>query len=240
MAFSDIETNYGANIGLDDIVEEQRLFALKHHVSFGDFIQFAGAVGAANCNGGPQIAFFAGRPKATQAPRTFSRMADAGFSAVELVWLLVSHTVAAQERIDTTLLNGTMVPRDGIKTGESPSPYPGEFRLQSDFEVARDSRTACEWQNMIVNRTNMVSKFELVMKKLSLVGQNESALTDCSDVIPVPQGYVRAPHLPAGKSLADIQASCSSTPFPNLSVDAGPVTTIAPVPTQGSASFGTF
>lgn len=36
MAHSDIETNYHANIGVDEIVEEQRPFALRHNVSFGD------------------------------------------------------------------------------------------------------------------------------------------------------------------------------------------------------------
>lgn len=36
MAFSEIETAFHANNGVDEIVEEQRPFALKHNVSFGD------------------------------------------------------------------------------------------------------------------------------------------------------------------------------------------------------------
>ena len=32
---------------------------------------------------------------------------------------------------------------------------------------------------------------------------------------------IRLTHLPAGKSLADIEASCSETPFPSLSADPG-------------------
>ncbi len=36
MAFAQIETNFKASIGMDEIVEEQRPFALKHKVSFGD------------------------------------------------------------------------------------------------------------------------------------------------------------------------------------------------------------
>ena len=38
MHFSDIETNFAANNGVDDIVEQQKPIAIKHQVSFGDFI----------------------------------------------------------------------------------------------------------------------------------------------------------------------------------------------------------
>ena len=33
--------------------------------------------------------------------------------------------------------------------GEVESPLRGEIRLQSDSELARDSRTACEWQSFV-------------------------------------------------------------------------------------------
>ena len=69
-------------------------------------IQFAGAVGTANCNGAPQLKFFAGRSNdSIPAPaglvpepgddvsKILARVGDAGFSAVELVWLLISHTI---------------------------------------------------------------------------------------------------------------------------------------------------
>ena len=36
MAFADIETSFHASTGLDEIVGEQKPFALKHNVSFGD------------------------------------------------------------------------------------------------------------------------------------------------------------------------------------------------------------
>lgn len=36
MIFSEIETNFHANTGVDEIVEEQRPFAIKHNVTFGD------------------------------------------------------------------------------------------------------------------------------------------------------------------------------------------------------------
>ncbi|THH28779.1 hypothetical protein EUX98_g5401 [Antrodiella citrinella] len=263
MAFAQIETNFHANIGVDEIVEEQRPFALKHQVSFGDFIQFAGAVGVSNCAGGPRLQFLAGRsnisrpapdltvPEPSDATqKIFDRMGDAGFSPVEVVDLLASHTVAAQDHVDSTipgtpfdstpsqfdaqffietLLKGTLFPGNGSNVGEELSPLPGEFRLQSDFEIARDPRTACEWQSFITNHNSMVTKFETVMSKLSILGHQARDLVDCSEVIPVPNTKVNPPKLPAGKTLADIQGACAATPFPRLSADPGPATTIAPV-----------
>lgn len=35
------------------------------------------------------------------------------------------------------MLNGTLIPGDALHSGEVLSPYPGEFRLQSDFAIAR-------------------------------------------------------------------------------------------------------
>ncbi|KAI0737537.1 manganese peroxidase [Daedaleopsis nitida] len=255
IAHSDVELAYSANDGLDDIVEDERGFAVQHNVSFGDFIQFAGAVGAANCNGGPQVPFLAGRSNSSQAApdglislpsdsadTILARFADAGFSAVELVWLLVSHTIGNQNTVDPsipgapfdstpsdfdaqffveTMLNGTLTPGDALHDGEVLSPYPGEFRLQSDFALARHSATACEWQTMIADRANMLQKFEQTMRKMSLLGFDESTLTDCSDVIPTPSGTVADPFLPAGVAMSDIEAACSSTPFPTLSAVTG-------------------
>ncbi|KAI0757816.1 manganese peroxidase isozyme precursor [Daedaleopsis nitida] len=264
MAFSEIETNFHANDGVDEIVEEQRPFAIKHQVSFGDFIQFAGAVGVTNCAGGPRLQFLAGRSNISRpspdllVPEPsdsndviFARMGDAGFSPVEIVDLLVSHTVAAQDRVDPTipgtpfdstpevfdsqffvetLLKGTAFPGNGSNVGELVSPLGGEFRLFSDANIARDARTACEWQSFITDHASMVSKFERVMVKLATLGHNPRTLTDCSDVIPVPANTRLPPAtLPAGKSLRDIEAACRATPFPAIKAAPGPVTTVAPV-----------
>ena len=133
IAHSDVELQNPANNGIDEIVETLRPLAIKHGVSFGDLyvgtlisywdvslmrahpssIQFAGAVGVANCQGGPQLQFMAGRSNDSQpapaglvpAPEDpiddiLARMADAGFSANEVVDLLASHSVAAQDTID--------------------------------------------------------------------------------------------------------------------------------------------
>ncbi|KAM5537513.1 hypothetical protein V8D89_008840 [Ganoderma adspersum] len=265
MAFSEIETNFHANVGVDEIVEEQRPFALKHKVSFGDFIQFAGAVGVSNCAGGPRLQFLAGRSNISRPSpdllvpepsddnnKIFARMSDAGFSPVEVVDLLASHSVAAQDKVDPTipgtpfdstpssfdaqffvetLLKGTLFPGNGSNVGEVQSPLGGEFRLFSDNNIARDARTACEWQSFITDHTSMVRKFEAVMVKLATVGHDPRSLTDCSEVIPVPANVqLPPPTLPAGKTLKDVEVACRATPFPAIRAAPGPATTVAPVP----------
>ncbi|KAJ7837997.1 heme peroxidase [Mycena olivaceomarginata] len=264
MAHSDIETVFPANNGIDDIVDTQRPFALAHKVSFGDFIQFAGAVGVSNCVGAPRLEFLAGRSNISTAsppdlvPDPFNpvdqiiaRFADAGFTPNEIVDLLASHTIAAQDHVDPTipgtpfdstpsvfdvqffvetLLVEQTFPGNGSNQGEVVSPLAGEFRLQSDFAIARDPRMACEWQSFIGNHATMTTKFRAAMAKMATLGQNRNSLTDCSDVIPVPKTLTTKLFLPAGKTHKDVQVACHATPFPVLTAQPGPATSVAPVP----------
>ena len=65
--FSDIETNFHANLGTDEIVGEQKPFIARHKtISTADFIQFAGAVGITNCPGAPRLEFLLGRKDGTR------------------------------------------------------------------------------------------------------------------------------------------------------------------------------
>ena len=112
--FSDIETNFHANLGTDEIVGEQKPFIAAHpEISVADFIQFAGAVGVSNCPGAPRLQFLLGRKDATHpaadltVPEPFdsvskilARFEDAGgFTPAEVVALLASHTVAAADHV---------------------------------------------------------------------------------------------------------------------------------------------
>ncbi|KAJ7489140.1 manganese peroxidase 3 [Mycena latifolia] len=179
------------------------------------------------------------------------RFAEVGFSPDEVVALLSSHTIAAADHVDPSIpgtpfdstpgifdtqvfievqLRGTSFPGTGGNQGEVESPLAGEIRLQSDSLLARDSRTACTWQSFATNQAAMQSKFKAAMMKLATVGQDTSKLIDCSDVIPVPKPVVGSPHLPAGLSMSDIEQACAETPFPTLTAQPGPVTSVAPVP----------
>ncbi len=87
-----------------------------------------------------------------------------------LLLTLCSHTIAAADHVDPSIpgtpfdstpelfdtqffietqLRGTLFPGTGGNQGEVESPLRGELRLQSDSELARDSRTACEWQSFV-------------------------------------------------------------------------------------------
>jgi len=76
----------------------------------------------------------------------------------------------------------------------------------------------------------MITKFENAMKKLATLGQDPKQLIDCSAVIPIPVAKFKPPTLPAGKTLGDIEVSCQQTPFPSLTADPGPETSVLPVP----------
>nr|AJK28608.1 manganese-dependent peroxidase [Peniophora incarnata] len=180
-----------------------------------------------------------------------SRFADAGFSPAEVVALLASHTVAAADEVDPTIpgtpfdstpftfdtqffvetqLRGTGFPGTAGNQGEVESPLAGEMRLQSDSELARDSRTACLWQANVNNQAHMMSSFAAAMAKLAVLGQDTSVMADCSDVLPRVKPFTNAATFPAGLSNADVEQACAATPFPTLATDPGPVTSVAPVP----------
>jgi len=180
-----------------------------------------------------------------------ARFGDAGFSPAEVVALLSSHTVAAADLVDPTIpgtpfdstpgvfdtqffietqLRGTSFPGTGGNQGEVESPLKGEIRLQSDSELARDARTACEWQSFVGNQAKLQSAFKAAMLKLSTLGQNTAKMVDCSDVIPVPKAVTGSPHFPASLSKANVEQACGATPFPTLPTDPGAASTVMAVP----------
>ncbi|KAI0791905.1 versatile peroxidase VPS1 [Abortiporus biennis] len=261
MHFAEIEMGYVANHGVDEIVELQRPFAIKHEVSFADFIQFAGAVGLTHCPGSPRLQFFTGRSNQTIFPapdgtlplasdsvdKILERVNDVGFTADELVDLMASHSVAVQRHVDPslpvnqsfldstpgtfdsqfyleTMLKGESFAGNGSRS-EATSPFIGEFRLASDAALARDPRTACEWQSFVDNRTSMNQKFKLAMKKLSLIGHSLEHLVDCSEVIPIPvqppsnstTSLGNSASYPKGKGRSDVEVACDNGKgFPDL------------------------
>ncbi|GJE95279.1 lignin peroxidase precursor [Phanerochaete sordida] len=185
-----------------------------------------------------------------------NRVNDAGeFDELELVWMLSAHSVAAVNDVDPTVqglpfdstpgifdsqffvetqLRGTAFPGSGGNQGEVESPLPGEIRLQSDHTIARDSRTACEWQSFVNNQSKLVSDFQFIFLALTQLGQNPDIMTDCSDVIPIskpaPNNTPGFSFFPAGKTMADVEQACAETPFPSLSTLPGPETSVARIP----------
>ena len=184
--------------------------------------------------------------------KILARFLDVGFQDFEVVWLLSAHTIAAADKVDTTIprtpfdstpeifdtqffietqLKGTSFPGVADVQGESLSPIRGEMRLTSDFLIARDSRTACEWQSFTNDQEKFQETFPDVFGRLGLLGVDQSTLIDCSEVIPqpppLPEGSI--PHFPAGLTMDDVEPACAETPFPTFPTDPGPATSVAPV-----------
>jgi hypothetical protein len=180
-----------------------------------------------------------------------ARFADAGFAPEEAIALLSSHTIAAADVIDVTipgtpfdstvevfdtqvflevLLKGTLFPGTGPNPGEVMSPIPGEMRLQSDFVLSRDPRTACFWQAMVGNHERMITQFKAAMARLQVLGQPVHKMVDCSDVIPVPKVLNTQIEFPPTFTAADLQLACPELRIPNLATAPGPAISVAPVP----------
>ncbi|KAJ6610687.1 manganese peroxidase 3 [Mycena sp. CBHHK59/15] len=182
-----------------------------------------------------------------------ARMADAGINAAETIALLSSHSVAGADTVDPSIpgspfdstpaifdtqvfievqLRGTLFPGNDSGQGEVESPVAGEFRLQSDHELARDSRTACIWQSFAGNLPAVHSAFPPALAKLAITGHNPANLIDCSDVIPAPPPLPAnaGPHLPAGLTQNDIEQACGTSPFPTFTAQPGPATTVPSIP----------
>ncbi|EKM80806.1 hypothetical protein AGABI1DRAFT_71350 [Agaricus bisporus var. burnettii JB137-S8] len=183
--------------------------------------------------------------------KILERFDDAGFNPTEVVALLASHTVAASDTIEPglegvpfdstpgefdrqffieTMLKGTSFPGTGGNQGEALSPLPGELRLESDGLLARDERTACDWQLFATDQQKMASAFSDAMVKLSLVGQDKSQLIDCSDVIPRTIPLTNEPYFPADLTKDDLEKTCPDE-FPDYPSNPS-VTSVAPVPTS--------
>ncbi|KAJ7077677.1 heme peroxidase [Mycena belliarum] len=136
IAFASTELTYASNEGLDDIVHDEKRFADKWGVSYGDIVQFAAAVSVRNCAGGPRIPFLAGRPNATRAApdglvphaadsvgKMLGRVGDAGLSGEELVDLMAAHSIGVQEHVDPTI--------EGMPFDSTPEIFDTNFYLET-------------------------------------------------------------------------------------------------------------
>jgi len=186
-----------------------------------------------------------------------ARFASVGFAPHEVVALLSSHSIAGADTVDPNLvgvpfdstpavfdttffievlLKGFNLPGVAGNQGEVETAVQGTLRLQSDSLIARDSRTACDWQHLVNNQPEMKKNFGAALFKLSLLGQKKSALTDCSLIIPAPPALNDQAAFPPGQSLDDIEQSCAATAFPNLPTLPGPPLVVPSIPQAGDDS----
>nr|AAB03480.1 manganese dependent peroxidase precursor MnP13-1 [Gelatoporia subvermispora]AAC05222.1 manganese peroxidase precursor [Gelatoporia subvermispora] len=138
------------------------------------------------------------------------------------------------------LLKGVGFPGLDNNTGEVASPLPfgdtstggndtGMMRLQSDFALARDERTACFWQGFVDQQDFMAQSFQAAFEKMAILGSNAADLINCSAVVPQSVGPVTVPAtFPATTGPQDLQLNCTSETFPSLSIDPGATETLIP------------
>jgi cytochrome c peroxidase len=178
--------------------------------------------------------------------------ANVDFSPQELIALLTSHTVAGADDFsppqqgvpfDSTpsvfdtnifidvLLNGTILNANATPVAIVETAINGTIRLQSDFELARDPRTACFWQAYALDHQLMIDEFAAAFFKMGLLGQADNKdLIDCSFVIPNAPPLNDIIEFPPGQFLKDIDQSCPDMKFPNLPTAPGPPLDVAPIP----------
>jgi len=181
------------------------------------------------------------------------RFGELGFSVEETVAVIGgSHSIAGADDVvpnqegipfdetpsvfDTQIfvdvqLRGTISPGGDITQGEVETSVPGTVRLQSDHLLARDSATNCAWQSFVNNQAKMASAFGAGVLRLSLLGQNQNELIDCSEVIPQAIPFTGGPAtLPPGQTMDDIEQACATAAFPTLATKPGPPTSIPTIP----------
>ncbi|KAL5532323.1 GP1_5 [Sanghuangporus sanghuang] len=238
ITFAETELQFAANAGnggVEEFVATLTPFGPKHNVTPGDLISFAGILGISNCPGTPRVQFFTGRPNPVapapdglvnqptdDADTIIARFADAGFSPDELVSLLASHSIAGADTFvgagggDAFDSTAHVFDSQFFIETRLHNPVPGEGRLPSDASLARDSRTACTWQSFVNNENSMRSAFAAALTKMMLLGQDQSQLVDCTEVIPQSPSHNPAPFFPGNATINDVDAACTQTPFPTL------------------------
>jgi len=179
-----------------------------------------------------------------------SRMsAGGGFTPNEVIALLASHSVAGADTVvpglqgvpfdstpsvfDTQIfvevqLRGTLFTGPGGNQGEVMTGIEGTTRLESDHNFARSTPTDCIWQSFVNNQEQMQTQFASAFFKLSLLGQNENDLIDCSSVIPQPPSFSGSASLPPTLTNNDIEQACATAAFPKLPTQPGNVPLIVP------------
>ncbi len=101
-----------------------------------------------NCAGGPRLQFLAGRSNVTQpspdllvpepsdsVDTILARMGDAGFSPNEVVDLLISHTVAAQDHVDPTI--------PGTPFDSTPGSFDSQFFIEVSIRIRVNFVQSC-------------------------------------------------------------------------------------------------
>ncbi|KAJ6457967.1 heme peroxidase [Mycena sanguinolenta] len=193
------------NNGLQNIVSLLQPLPAQFGVSPGDILHLAGVLAVLACPGGPVIPAYVGR----NAPRNvaptgllpnpedpvdvlLARFADMGFNSREVMALIGAHTTGKQRFVDTAVANTTFDTTVQIwdtrfytQTADPTTDLPGTYKLDSDVNFATNSSTATDFKRFIGKQATWTTEYAAAHQKMSLLGFQEKALTDCSEILPL-------------------------------------------------------
>jgi len=192
------------NNGLQTIVGLLKPLPAQFGVSPGDLLHLAGVLGVLACPGGPVVNHFIGRaaPK-NLAPQGLlpdpnspvqvltDRFADMGFSIRELMALIGAHTTGKQRFVNPAVANASFDSTVNIwdvrfySETQSSATAPGTFKLNSDVNFSHNATTQKDYNRFVGNQDNWASEYAAAHEKMSLLGVDQSTLTDCSEILPL-------------------------------------------------------
>ncbi|ORY58903.1 heme peroxidase, partial [Pseudomassariella vexata] len=182
----------GENSQMTGICTTLGEMATQYNVSTADIIQLGTALGIASCMG-PAISFKVGRTDSSTASPT-GQMPGAndnatsitaafvakGFTATELVALIGAHTAAKDLNdvaLDTTEAQWDNTFYSDTIDGSAPT------TLNSDKFLSNSSGTSATWSKFASSASDWEAAFVPAMEKMSLLGNDEASMIDCSSVI---------------------------------------------------------
>ncbi|KAF7354008.1 Peroxidase [Mycena venus] len=191
------------NNGLQNIVSLLQPLPAQFNVSAGDVLHLAGVLGVLACPGGPAVTTYIGRP----APKNIApdgllpnpnsavkvltdRFADMGFSIRELMALIGAHSTGKQRFVDAALAGSSFDSTVDIwdvrfySETQNSTAAPGTFRLNSDVNFSHNATTQKDYNRFVGNQDNWAREYANAHEKMSLLGLDQSTLTDCSEILP--------------------------------------------------------
>ncbi|KAJ6467503.1 heme peroxidase [Mycena vitilis] len=197
------EVDRTENAGLGPIVDILSPLPAQFGVSPGDFLHLAGVLGVLACPGGPRIDAFIGRPQPKNiapigllpspddpVPKLLDRFADMGFTTRDLIALVGAHSSGKQRFVDPTVANSSFDSSVDIwdvrfyAETAAPSTPPGVLKLHSDVNFVHNASTAFEFHRFINNQEDWDEDYRSAHLKMSLLGQDISTLTNCTELMP--------------------------------------------------------
>ncbi|THV00251.1 heme peroxidase [Dendrothele bispora CBS 962.96] len=200
------EINRSENNGMQTIVSLLKPLPEKFDVSPGDVLHLAGTLAVIACPGGPLVNTFVGRPAVKNDNPTglipdthdtvsniVNRFSDMGITVREAMALIGSHTCARQRFVDLAFANDTFDTTPEIwdirfyaETKRNDSD-PGVFRLPSDLAFSHSSLTQDDYNRFVGSlstQEDWAREYADAHEKMSMLGQDVSALTDCTEIMP--------------------------------------------------------